>query len=195
MLPIRWRRAVFSPLGGRSAKRARVHLDLADGCCVRSYVAEDAAALVRHANNPAVARGLRDRFPSPYGRVDAEVFLRGIAGQVEESDFAIATPAEVIGGIGLQRQHDVHRLTAEIGYWLGESQWGRGIATRAVAAVSEWLFATTPLERLYACVFETNPASARVLEKAGYQLEGRLRRAVIKEGRILDQLLYARLRP
>jgi RimJ/RimL family protein N-acetyltransferase len=172
-----------------------VRIDLADGCCMRSFVAADAAAIARHANNPAVARGLRDRFPHPYGRTDAETFLRGVAAQAEESDFAIATPLEVIGGIGLQRQHDVHRLTAEIGYWLGEAYWGRGIATGALRALSEWLFATTPLVRLYACVFESNPASARVLEKAGYALEGRLRRAVIKDGHVLDQFLYARLRP
>jgi RimJ/RimL family protein N-acetyltransferase len=172
-----------------------VHLDLGDAHCVRSYVAADAAALARHANNPAVARGLRDRFPYPYTRADAETFLRGVGAAAIESDFAIASPSEVIGGIGVQRQHDVHRLTAEIGYWLGQPFWGRGIATRAVVAMSAWLFATTPLERLFACVFETNPASARVLEKAGYQLEGRMRRAVYKDGRILDQLLFARLRP
>lgn len=162
---------------------------------MRSYVAADAAAVARHANNANVARGLRDRFPHPYTRADAETFLRGVANAAVESDFAIATAEEVVGGIGVQRQHDVHRLTAEIGYWLGEPVWGRGLATRAVTVVSAWLFQTSPLERLFACVFETNPASARVLEKAGYQLEGRLRRAVYKDGRVLDQLLYARLRP
>jgi [ribosomal protein S5]-alanine N-acetyltransferase len=172
-----------------------VRIDLGDGCCVRSFVVADAAAIARYANNPAVARGLRDRFPQPYERRDADTFLRGVATQVDESDFAIATPVEAIGCIGLQRQHDVHRLTAEVGYWLGEPYWGRGIATRALHAFSDWLLATTPLQRLYACVFESNPASARVLEKAGYVCEGRLRRAVIKEGRVLDQLVYARLRP
>ena len=172
-----------------------MYLDLGDAHCVRSYVAADAAALARHANNAAVARGLRDRFPHPYTRADAETFLRGIADGPAESDFALATPDEVIGGIGVQRQPDVHRLTAEIGYWLGEPFWGRGIATRAVCGLGDWLFATTPLERLFACVFESNPASARVLEKAGYQFEGRMRRAVYKDGRVLDQLLYARLRP
>jgi RimJ/RimL family protein N-acetyltransferase len=172
-----------------------VRIDLVDGCCVRSFVAADAAAIARYADNPKVARGLRDRFPQPYARADAETFLRGVAAHPDENDFAIATPAEVIGCIGLQRQHDVHRLTAEIGYWLGEPFWGRGIATRALRAFSDWVFVTTALQRLYACVFETNPASARVLEKAGYDFEGRLRRAVVKEGRVLDQLVYARLRP
>lgn len=171
-----------------------MRLDLGD-CCVRPFVAADAAALIRHANNRAVWLTLRDRFPHPYTADDATAFLRAATGQQPPCDLAIATDDEVIGGIGLQRQSDVHRLTAEIGYWLGEPFWGRGIATRAVRAVTDWAFATWSLERLYACVFATNPASARVLEKAGYRFEGRLRRAVIKDGRVLDQLLYAALRP
>jgi len=171
-----------------------VRLDLGD-CCVRPYVLEDAEALAKYADNRAVWITLRDRFPHPYTTDDAVGFLRIATTQQPTSDFAIATADEVIGGIGLQRQSDVHRLTAEIGYWLGEPFWGRGIATRAVRAVTAWAFATTSLERLYACVFATNPASARVLSNAGYQFEGRMRRAVIKDGRILDQLIYAALRP
>jgi RimJ/RimL family protein N-acetyltransferase len=171
-----------------------MRLDLGD-CCVRPFAAADAAALVKYANNRAVWLTLRDRFPHPYTGDDASAFLRLATSQQPPTDLAIATDDEAIGGIGLQRQNDVHRLTAEIGYWLGEPFWGRGIATRAVRAVSEWAFATMPIERLYACVFATNPASARVLDKAGYQLEGRLRRAVVKDGRVLDQLLYAAVRP
>ena len=171
-----------------------MRLDLGD-CCVRPYVLEDAEALAKYADNRAVWITLRDRFPHPYTTDDAVGFLRLATTQQPTSDFAIATADEVIGGIGLQRQSDVHRLTAEIGYWLGEPFWGRGIATRAVRAVTAWAFATTSLERLYACVFATNPASARVLSNAGYQFEGRMRRAVIKDGRILDQLIYAALRP
>ena len=171
-----------------------MRLDLGD-CCVRPYVLEDAEALAKYADNRAVWITLRDRFPHPYTTDDAVGFLRIATTQLPTSDFAIATADEVIGGIGLQRQSDVHRLTAEIGYWLGEPFWGRGIATRAVRAVTAWAFATTSLERLYACVFATNPASARVLSNAGYQFEGRMRRAVIKDGRVLDQLIYAALRP
>jgi RimJ/RimL family protein N-acetyltransferase len=171
-----------------------MRLDLGD-VCVRPFVLGDAAALVRHADNRAVWLTLRDRFPHPYTRDDAVAFLRIATTQEPPSDFAIATADEVIGGIGLQRQGDVHRLTAEIGYWLGEPHWGRGIATRVVRAVTDWAFATTPLERIYAHVFATNPASSRVLAKAGYRFEGRLHRAVVKEGRVLDQLVYAALRP
>ncbi|MFN8644979.1 MAG: GNAT family N-acetyltransferase [Candidatus Binatia bacterium] len=171
-----------------------MRLDLGE-VCVRPFTSGDAAALVRHANNRAVWITLRDRFPHPYTPEDADAFLRVAMTQDPPADFAIASADEVIGGIGLQRQGDVHRLTAEIGYWLGESFWGRGIATRAVRAVTDWAFAATPLERIFAYVFATNPASARVLAKAGYQFEGRLHRAVVKEGRVLDQLVYAALRP
>ncbi len=162
---------------------------------MRPFVAEDAPAIARYANNRAVWITLRDRFPHPYTLADAIAFLGVATTQQPPGDFAIATADEAIGGIGLQRQSDVHRLSAEIGYWLGEPFWGRGIATRAVRAMTEWAFATTPLERLFACVFATNPASARVLTNAGYHFEGRMRRAVVKDGRILDQLIYAALRP
>ncbi len=100
---------------------------------------------------------------------------------------------EVIGGIGLTLQRDVHRRSAEIGYWLGEPFWGRGIAAEALAAVSEYAFAEHDLVRLFACVYEGNPASARVLEKAGYVCEGRLRKSVTKAAQTLDQFLYARI--
>lgn len=171
-----------------------MRLELGD-VCVRPFVPNDATALVKYANNHAVWITLRDRFPHPYTPEDAAAFLRVATAQDPPCDLAIATAAEAIGGIGLQRQGDVHRLTAEIGYWLGEPFWGRGIATRAVTAVTTWAFAATPLERIFAYVFATNPASARVLAKAGYQFEGRLHRAVVKEGRVLDQLVYAALRP
>jgi RimJ/RimL family protein N-acetyltransferase len=170
-----------------------MRLDLGE-YCVRGFTAGDLDAIVKHGDNPRVARTLRDRFPHPYTRADAATFLASVWRQQPESDFAIATRAEAIGGIGAHRLSDVHRLSAEIGYWLGEAYWGRGIATLAVRALSDWLFATTDVERLFASVFEINPASARVLEKAGYRYEGRLRRNVVKDGRMLDQLLYARLR-
>jgi RimJ/RimL family protein N-acetyltransferase len=170
-----------------------MRLELGDWC-VRSFTAADADAVARYANNRNISINLRDRFPYPYTRADAEAFLDAAWSQQPQSDFAIASRSEAIGGIGYHRQSDVHRLTAEIGYWLGEPFWGRGIATLAVRALSERIFATTSLVRLYAHVFEWNPASARVLEKAGYRLEGRLHRSVIKDGRVIDQFIYARLR-
>jgi RimJ/RimL family protein N-acetyltransferase len=102
---------------------------------------------------------------------------------------------EAVGGIGLEPQADVARRSAEIGYWLGEAYWGRGIATEAVRAVTDYGFAHGDLVRIYATVFEWNRASMRVLEKAGYQLEGRRRQAVTKDGQTIDDLLYAIIRP
>lgn len=162
--------------------------------CVRSLVGTDAESIATYANNRRISINLRDRFPYPYTRADAEGFLAAARAQQLETDFAIASRSEVIGGIGFHPQSDVHRLTAEVGYWLGEPFWGRGIATAALRALTEWVFATTPLVRLYAHVFEWNPASARVLEKAGFTLEGRMRSSVIKDGKIIDQLMYGILR-
>jgi RimJ/RimL family protein N-acetyltransferase len=108
-----------------------------------------------------------------------------------ETNFAIDVEGNAVGGIGFVLQDDVHRIAAEIGYWLGEPLWGRGIATAALCAVTEYAFATFELRRLYASVFEWNPASCRVLEKAGYSCEGKLKRSVIKDGKTIDQFLYA----
>ncbi len=94
-------------------------------------------------------------------------------------------------GIGVA---GVNRHSAEIGYWLGEPFWGQGIATKAVRALTEYAFAHLDLVRIYGTVFEWNPASARVLEKAGYTHEGRLRKSITKDGKIIDQLLYAIVR-
>jgi RimJ/RimL family protein N-acetyltransferase len=148
-------------------------------------------SLVRHANSRQVWRNLRDRFPHPYTAADAERWTREAPSTIPETHFAIAVGAEAVGGAGLELQPDVHRRSAEIGYWLGEPFWGRGIATEVVRALTDFGFRTFDLCRIYACVFEWNPASMRVLEKAGYSLEGRLRKSVTKDGRTIDQLLYA----
>ena len=108
---------------------------------------------------------------------------------------AIEVAGHVAGGIGYTRHEDVERVSAEVWYWLGVSFWGRGIATAALQALSEHAFATHgELTRLYAVPFSWNPASARVLEKAGYRREAILRQSVIKDGQVLDQWMYALLR-
>jgi len=161
---------------------------------IRSYRADDVAALARAADNPRVAAGLRDLFPQPYSEDDGREWISSVLAARPETHFAIAAADEVIGTIGLTLQSDVHRRSAELGYWLGEPWWGRGIATLAVRAVTPWAFERFDLLRIFATVFSNNPASARVLEKAGYELEGTLRRAVVKDGRILDQRMYASVR-
>jgi RimJ/RimL family protein N-acetyltransferase len=154
----------------------------------------DRDALVRHANNPAVARNMRDRFPSPYGERDAEQFLALCEHQSPRTYFAIEVNGEAAGGIGLTLHDDIERVSAELGYWLGETYWSRGIVSEAVIAMTDWAFVSFPLTRIYAVPFARNLASTRILEKAGYSLEGRLRRSAIKQGEVLDQLIYARVR-
>lgn len=160
---------------------------------IRDWTADDADSIVRYANNRKVAMWLRDRFPSPYTPADAEVFLGRVANQDPRMVFAIATRREAVGGIGLEFGEDVHRFTAELGYWLGEPFWGRGIMTDAVRLFTAWAFEHLAVHRIHAAVFDGNSASARVLEKAGFQREGRLRASVFKNGRTLDQLLYSRI--
>jgi [ribosomal protein S5]-alanine N-acetyltransferase len=161
---------------------------------VRSWQWRDRDAIVRHANNRKISINLRDRFPYPYTASDARTWLEIVVGSTPETNFAIDVAGEAVGGIGFTLQPDVAHRSAEIGYWLGEGFWGRGIATEALIAVSDYAFASYDICRLYAHVFEWNPASARVLEKAGYEFEGRLRKSVTKEGQTIDQLMYAMIR-
>lgn len=167
-----------------------MHIDLGEWQ-IRSFRSEDAEALARYADNRNVSRNLRDAFPYPYTLAHAETWISLVAQQATETDFAIASEAELIGGIGLQRQRDVHRRSGEIGYWLGEPFWGLGIATAALRAFTEYAFEEFDLLRVYGYVYEWNPASARVMEKAGYQCEARLKKSVSKDGQIIDQFLYA----
>ncbi len=161
---------------------------------IRSYRDGDAESLARNANSRNVSRNMRDSFPYPYRRSDARAWIDFATAQSPRTNFAIADGSEVIGGIGLVLQSDVNRRSAEIGYWLGEPHWGQGIATAALQAMTDWAFAEFDLVRIYAEVFEWNPASGRVLEKAGYELEARLRKSITKEGQTVDALLYVMIR-
>lgn len=161
---------------------------------VRDIRIEDAASIARYADNPRVAAYLRDVFPHPYALADAEGFLEQMIQQEPRTVFAIVTEGEAIGIIGLTLGEDVHRFTAELGYGLGEPFWGRGIMTDAVQVVTEYGFSELGLFRIHAGVYAGNVGSARVLEKAEFAYEGRLRANVFKNGQVLDQLLYARVR-
>jgi RimJ/RimL family protein N-acetyltransferase len=138
-----------------------------------------------------VARQLRDRFPSPYTAADAERWLSAVGSRAPATSFAIAVGEEAVGGVGLEVGEDVHRLSAEVGYWLGEDFWGRGLATAALASVTRYALDELGLLRVFAMPFADNAASIRVLEKAGYAREGLLRSAAVKEGLVRDMLLYA----
>ncbi len=160
-------------------------------CHVRSWRASDADSLVTHANNYKIWINLRDAFPHPYTKRDARTFLRGVLRRKPETLFAIAVNDEAVGGIGFVLHQDVERVSAEIGYWLGEPFWKRGITSEALAAVTKHAISTHKLTRIYAVPFAWNPASCRVLEKAGYVLEARLRNSAIKNGQLTDQMQYA----
>ena len=161
---------------------------------IRSWQPDDEAALVRYANNRKVWLNLRDAFPFPYTVQDARTWIQLATEESPETNFAIASNQEAIGAIGLRLGEDVFVRSAEVGYWLGEPYWGMGIATKAVKAITEYAFANFGLVRIQANVFEWNPASARVLEKAGYVCEGRLRKGVTKDGKTIDHYIYAILR-
>ena len=161
---------------------------------IRSWTGLDVAALVKYANNRNIWLNLRDAFPPRIPKRMAWRFLEMVARQNPTTFFAIATAEGAIGAIGISVNQDVHRLTAEMGYWLAEPFWGRGIMTEAVARFTEYAFDRFGLLRIYAEPYATNRNSCRVLEKAGFSLEGRLRSSAIKDGQVLDQLLYAQIR-
>lgn len=163
-------------------------------CAIRQWVVQDAATIQRHANNRKIWINLRDIFPHPYTLEDARAFLGFVLKEEPTTTFAIATESEAIGCMGLRLGSDVHRQTAELGYWLGEAYWGRGIMSEAVQEFTRWAFEAFELQRIFAQPFENNAASARVLEKAGFVREGRLSANVLKDGKVLDSLIYARLR-
>jgi RimJ/RimL family protein N-acetyltransferase len=163
-------------------------------CKVRSWNWQDAESLVRHANNRKIWLSLRDRFPHPYTESVARNFLKQVLSTEPETNLAIALSDEAVGGIGFVLGSDVERHSAEVGYWLGESVWGRGIATAALKGTLAYAMAKFDLWRVFAVPFSENVASIRVLEKVGFVLEGVMRRSAVKEGRILDQALYAFIR-
>ena len=170
-----------------------MQLDL-ETCGVRSFRELDAAEFARHANNKNIAIQLRDRFPNPYTLDDAHEWIAFARGQDPERNFAITVDDLPVGTIGVELQDDVERCSARMGYWLGESFWGRGITTVALSGFTRFAFGAYDLERLFAVAWVSNPASCRVLEKAGYQLEARMRRSALKDGTVGDRFLYAIIR-
>jgi RimJ/RimL family protein N-acetyltransferase len=164
-------------------------------CTIRSWQLSDAESLQRQADNRNVSKHLRDRFPYPYRIEQARAFLDFVAKQPKPTVWAIDVGGAAVGGIGIELHSDVERVSAEIGYWLGEAFWGRGIATDALEAVTVEAFTQFDITRLYAVPFADHIASVRVLEKAGYVREGHLRQSAIKDGKVRDQLLFAAYKP
>jgi RimJ/RimL family protein N-acetyltransferase len=162
---------------------------------IRPWRLSDAPVLAKHANNVNIAKNLRDRFPHPYTLSDARHFIEAVIDTRPVANFAIAVDGEPAGGIGFSPGSDVERYSAEIGYWLAEAFWGRGIAAEALDLVSQYAFDECHVLRLFALPFADNQQSIRVLEKAGYTCEGILRASAVKYGVPRDQALYARINP
>jgi RimJ/RimL family protein N-acetyltransferase len=163
-------------------------------CLLREWRRGDEPSLIRHANNKNVWLNVRDTFPYPYRQSDARSWVRLASTEGLNQVFAIDVDGFVVGAIGIRPRDDVYALTAELGYWLGEEFWNRGIITEAVIAVTQYAFETLGMARVDAEVFEWNPASMRVLEKAGFVKEGVLRKSAYKNRQIIDQILYAKVR-
>jgi [ribosomal protein S5]-alanine N-acetyltransferase len=160
---------------------------------IRDWQMEDVPSLVKYANNKKIWQNLRDGFPHPYTVSDAEKFISHAVKTNPGTIFAIATEKEAIGSIGIVLGADVHRYTAEMGYWLAEPFWGKGIMTEVVRFFSGWAISEFKLHRIYATPYATNPASARVLEKAGFEREGVIRSGAFKDGKVVDMFMYSRI--
>lgn len=163
---------------------------------LRPWREEDIPALARYADDSRIAANLRDVFPSPYTEADARWFVEDCMAR-DGNDVlfrAITADGEVVGSISVARGADVYRQSGELGYWLAVPFWGQGIMTRAVEQICREAFESLGLVRISAEVFAHNTASRRVLEKAGFQLEGVLRKSVTKNGRLYDACIYGLLR-
>lgn len=164
-----------------------------DDLILRPWTSEDEASLVQHANNRNIWLNVRDRFPHPYTDNDAKLWIKIANRDTTMLNLAMEVDQQAVGGLGVIFKDDVYHRTAEIGYWLGEAYWNQGLTSRAVAALSDYVLEHYDIIRLYAGIFEHNIASARVLEKAGYEFEARLRNSVTKDGQTMDELIYVRL--
>lgn len=168
-------------------------LDLGTGR-VRPWRRGDRDALLRHANDPAVARFLSLRFPHPYTPADADAWFDFLDAQGDPEGWAIEVGGEAVGGIGVRRGTAEFAHSGELGYWLGRAFWGRGLVTAAVRAVVPFAMARWGLSRLTAYAASDNPGSIRVLEKSGFQREGLMRARAIRDGTAQDHVVFGLVR-
>ena len=164
---------------------------------LRKWKREDIPHIAASANNPSIAKNLRNAFPHPYLLADAVYFVNECIESEGQGQMtrAIEVDGKAVGSIGIFLMEDVYEKSGELGYWLAEDYWGQEIMTRAVQQICEEGFTQwNDLVRIYAAAYAHNTASRRVLEKAGFALEGVLRQNVFKEGEVCDSCMYALLR-
>ena len=157
-------------------------------CQIRPWTLEDAADLAEALNNKNIQNNLRDGLPYPYTQSDALDFIQAMLNSDKDATyaFAIVSDGKAVGSIGVFRQNNIHRLTAEMGYYIAEPFWGKGLGTDAIKQVSQYIFNNTDIIRIFAEPFAYNTASCRILEKSGFVFEGTLRSNAIKNGQIID---------
>lgn len=160
---------------------------------IRPWKKGDEKSLAQNANEYDIWINVTDRFPHPYKLADAQEWIAASMKAEPVRDWALVIDNKAVGGIGVMPKRDVFLRSAEIGYWLGKDYWGHGYMTDAVNAVTEYAFKNFDICRIYGGVFAWNPASARVLEKCGYEFEGCLRKSITKAGKTTDQLLYSKI--
>ena len=163
---------------------------------LRPWTPDDAYSLALAANNPKIAENLRNIFPSPYSLEDAQWFIQDCISHTGKKQlaYAIEVVGKTAGSISILVKEDVYEKSAELGYWLSEKYWRRGITSRAVALICQEAFAAFDIVRIYAEPFAHNAASRGVLEKAGFTLEGTMRNGVYKNGAVCSYCMYAILR-
>lgn len=162
---------------------------------LRPFRLSDADKLAEMANNKKISRNLRDGFPHPYTHEDAITFIRHCLEMHYDTFFAIEFRGEHVGNISLSPCGDVYRKSAEIGYFIAEPFWNKGIASAAVNMIVQFGFTSLGLMRIQTGVYEYNPASQRVLEKCGFVKEGVFKKAIYKERKLWDEVRYAILNP
>jgi RimJ/RimL family protein N-acetyltransferase len=163
-----------------------------DNFLLRPYQLADKLALVKHANNKNISDNLRDRFPYPYTIEDAEWFINFVLENNNPvTNFVIEIHNEASGSVSFWLGEDVYRLNAEIGYWLGEEHWGKGIMTNVIKTIVKYIFEDFGIKRIYAMPFATSIGSVKTLEKAGFTKEATIHNGVIKNGKIMDYYIYS----
>ncbi len=160
---------------------------------LRKWKISDALPLANALNNQKIQDNLRDGLPFPYTVSDADDFISAMLSADQTATFAraITVDGAVAGSIGVFRKDNVHRLTAEMGYYISEEYWGKGVMTEAVRQMCAYIFGSTDIVRIFAEPYATNRASCRVLEKAGFAFEGTLRKNAVKNGSLVDMNMYS----
>jgi RimJ/RimL family protein N-acetyltransferase len=171
-----------------------IQINVSENIVLRELTETDAEIFSKHANNKKVWDNLHDFFPNPYSVQDALDFIQGCKKQIQKTALGITVDNEAVGMIGFGFLKDVSRKTAQMGYWIGKEYWGKGIVTKCIGAFTEYIFSNFDVIRIQSPVFEFNKPSMRVLEKNGFYLESVMKQSAIKNEKIIDMMLYVKLR-